>query len=167
MGGDPTTRGVTGTAIAGLTTWDTRRGDAGARKSGGDRRRRHRLLGPLPPRKARLDGFRPRRAVPAHARLDLAFGGPRRPAALVALADEADAVLGRAVCRAEGADGQRSGLAPARRPAARVVGGAPGGDPPAGFVGEDVRAADGDRLAAGGAGALSADEHGRRRRCGV
>src|SRR5664280_1461312 len=51
MGGDPMTRGVTGTAIAGLTTWDTRRGDAGARKSGGDRRRRHRVLGPLPPRK--------------------------------------------------------------------------------------------------------------------
>src|SRR5581483_11545012 len=116
-----------------------------------DRWRRHRLLVPLPPREAGLDGLRPRRAVPADARLDLAFGGPRRPAALVDLADTDDAVLGRALRRAEGAHRQRSRLAPARRPSARVVAAPAGGDPPAGVVGEDVRAADGDRLGRGGA----------------
>ena len=72
----------------------------------------------------------------------------RRPAALVDLADADDAVLGRALRRAEGADGQRPGLAPARRAAARLVAAAPRGDPPPGGVGEDVRPADGDRVSA-------------------
>ena len=131
------------------------------------RRRRHRLLVSLPPGEGGLDGFRPRRAVPAHARLDVALGRARRPAALVDLADADDAVLGRPVRRAEGADRQRSGLAPARRPAARVLAAAPRGDPPPGVVGEDVRPADGDRLRGGGAGALPADERRRRARCSV
>ena len=43
--------------------------------------------------------------------------------------------------------GNDPGLAPARRPAARVVAAAARGDPPPGGVGEDVRPADGDRLA--------------------
>src|SRR5581483_6066200 len=98
------------------------------------------LLVSLPPGEAGMDGFPPCRAVPADARIDVAFGRPRRPAALVHLAHADDAVLGRPVCRAEGADRQRSRLAPARRPAARVIAAAAGGDPPAGVVGEDVRA---------------------------
>src|SRR5205814_4907426 len=102
-----------------------------------------------------------RRAVPAPVRLDVALRRPRRPAALVALADADDAVLGRALRRAEGADRQRPGLAPARRSAARVVAAAPGGNSPPGRMGEDVRAADGDRLRRGGAGALPADVHRR------
>src|SRR5712691_7600840 len=102
--------------------WNTRRRDPGARAGGGDRGRRDRLLRPLPPGEGGLDGFAARRAVPADARLDLAQRRPRRPAPLVALADADDAVLGRPLRRTEGADGQRSRLAPARRVAPRIVG---------------------------------------------
>src|SRR3954469_7273348 len=103
----------------------------------GDRRRRHRLLVSLPPRKAGVDRLDPRRAVPAHPRLDLALRGARGTVALVDLADEDDAVLGWPLRRAEGAHRQRPGLAPAWRTAARLLAAAPGGDPQASVVGED------------------------------
>ena len=68
-----------------------------------------RLLRPLPPRQARLDGRRPRRAVPAHARLHLALRRPRRPAALVGVADADDDVLRRPLRRPGARDRQDPG----------------------------------------------------------
>ena len=93
-----------------------------ARAGGRDRRRRHGLLDPLPPREARrgrtrvlVEQYQLTHGSTWHSRR------ARRPAALVDLADADDAVLRRPLRRAEGADGQRPGLAPARRAAARVV----------------------------------------------
>ena len=72
-----------------------------------------------------LRGRRARRAVRPDVRLDLALGRPRRPAALVRVADADDDVLGRALRRAAARDGQgpRAGTSSAasaspRRPSA-------------------------------------------------
>ncbi len=58
--------------------------------------------------------------------------------------------------------GQGSRLAPAGRPAARVVAGAARGDPPPERLGAHVRPADGDRLGSRGAGEVPADVDRRR-----
>ena len=141
--------------------------DAGTGESGRDRGRGGRMLRSLLARPARL-GRRPAgRARRADERLDVPFRGARRPAALVAQPDEDDDGERRPLPLARGRGRPRDGLARGRLAAARLVGGAHGGDRPAGGLGEDVRAAARAGLGGRGAGALPADVDGRRARGGV
>ena len=91
-------------ALARFSRRQRRLGSPRARpgESGGDRRRRRRLLDPLLADAARLGRRRARRARRPHERLDVPLGGPRRPAAQLALADEDD-------------DGERRAVPVARR----------------------------------------------------
>ena len=82
--------------------------------------------------------------------------GPRRPAALVGLADADDDGLGRALPEARRRR-VRPRLDRVRRHPARVHAGALGGDAPPGGLGQDLRAAARADLARGGARALPAD----------
>ena len=133
--------------------------DARPGESGGDRRRRRRLLDPLLAGAPRLGRRRPRRARRPDVRFDLPLGRARRPAAQLALADEDDDGERRALPHDRGGGRARDGLARGRLAASGVVGGAARGDRAAGRLGEDVRLAVGAGLARRGAGALPADVH--------
>ena len=104
------------------------------------RRRRRRLLDPVLARAPRVRRRRPRRARRPDERLDLPLRRPRRAAPRLDQPDEDDDELGRAVPHARRGGGAGDGLARGRLATARVVGGADGGDRPAGGLGEDVRA---------------------------
>ena len=113
-------------------------GREGRGAGGRHRRRGGRLQHPLPPGQARLARRRPGRAVRPHARLDLAFGRPGRPAALDGQPDQDDAVLGRPLRRPCPRDRQGSRLARAWRPAPGVVARALRGDPAPGRLGQEL-----------------------------
>ena len=89
--------------------------------------------------------------------------GPRRPAALVGVADADDDVLGRALPEARRRR-VRPGLDRVRRHPAGLLARALGGDAPPGRLGEDVRAAARADLRRGGAERVPADGHRRRAR---
>ena len=139
-------------------------GREGRGAGGRHRRRGGRLQHPLPPGQARLARRRPGRAVRPHARLDLAFGRPGRPAALDGQPDQDDAVLGRPLRRPCPRDRQGSRLAPAWRPAPGVVARALRGDPAPGRLGQELWPRDGARVARRGAGDVPANVHRRRGR---
>ena len=118
----------------------------------------------LPPRRARLDRRRAASSSTADARLDLALGRPRRPAALVAQPDPDDAVLGRALRRARPRETGKD-------PGWHELGGLRLASSPERVeeiqrqaAGQDLRPGDRDRLRRGGAGAVPADVDRRRAR---
>ena len=86
--------------------------------------------------------------------------GPRRPAAWLAVAHEDDDDVGRAVSTSRQGGRPRDGLARGRLAPARVVGGADGGAPPPGRLGEDLRPSARARLGRRGAAAVPPDVHG-------
>ena len=130
---------------------------ARAGESGRDRGWRRRLRDPLLARAARVGRRRPRRAGGADERVDIPLRRARRPAALVALADEDDDGERRALSDTRGRGGARDRLARGRLAAPRVVRGADGGDLTSGGVGKDVRPPARPDLGRRGARALSAD----------
>ena len=84
---------LSGTAVDGAGGW-TR---DGARTGGDHRRRRRRHVDRLPPDRARLDGYRPRRPRRADLRVHVPLGRPGRPAARLRDPDPDDDVRGGAV----------------------------------------------------------------------
>ena len=122
-----------------------------------DRWRRRWRQHRVPPRAARLEGRRARRAVRPHLRIDLALGRTRRSAALVGQPHADDDVLGRPVRGPAARDGQGPRLARGRRPAPRVESRPHGRAPPPGGLGRDVRAAARAHHGLGRARAVPAD----------
>ena len=92
---------------------------SGARPSGGDRRRHHRLLDRLSSGQGAQGERRSARAGQAHLRLDLARRGPRRPAPLVGLDHPGAEALGRALQDARSRNRPRHRLEDDRLPAPR------------------------------------------------
>ena len=124
----------------------------GRSRPGRDRRRRRRRdQHRLPPHEARVERRPAPRALRAHERLDVPFGGARRPAAELGEPHADDDVRGRAVPEARSGDRRRPRMAPGRDAAPRVLALPARGARPAGGLGQELRSARRDRLGPGGA----------------